>query len=217
MEFIDIPTEQTTAATDAISAGIAMIGAVYLRHIGKNSGWKTTLWVWVFGLLALAAILGSIAHGLKISEVAQTRLWYPLYLSLGLMIALFVVATAYEIWGEIIARKLLPVMLSIGVGFFSITIIWPDNFLVFIIYETLAMLFALGSYSLIAYRGYREGAGLIAAGILVTIIAAGVQASNAVSFTFIWAFDHNGIYHLIQMAGLVLLIVGLGKTLASRN
>ena len=213
MEYIDIPTEQTTAVTDAFLAVMAITCAVYLHRMGHKNSWKTTLWVWASGLLALAAIIGTIVHGFKMSKAFQTFLWYPLYLSLGLLVALFIVAVVYDIWGEAVARRVLPIMLVIGVGFFSITLVWPDNFLVFIIYEAVVLLFALGGYIWLAWRGHLEGAWFIAAGIFLTIIAAGVQATNAFSFTFIWSFDHNGVYHLIQMVGIVSLAAGLRKTL----
>jgi hypothetical protein len=216
MEFIDIPTEQTTAVTDAISACMAIAAAVFLHRIRQNKQWKTTLWIWVFGLQALAALLGSIAHGFKMSRVFQSFLWYPLYLSLGLLVALFIVAVVYDIWGTVVARRVLPMMLVIGVGFFGMTFVLPDNFIVFIVYETVVMFFALGGYTWLAYRGFLDGAYLIAIGIFVSIIAAGAQAISALSFTFIWTFDHNGIYHLIQMIGIVFLVAGLRKSLCSR-
>lgn len=215
MEFIDIPTEQTTAVTDAILAVMAIAAAVYLQRIGQKNRWKTALWVWAFGLLALAAILGAIAHGFKMSETFQTFLWHPLNLSLGLLVALFMVAVVCDIWGETIARRVLPIMAIIGVVFFGITLVGPDSFLVFIIYEAVAMLFALGGYTWLACRGHLQGAWLMAAGIFMAIIAAGVQAGNVFSFTFIWPFDHNGVYHLIQMAGIGLLVAGLRKALLS--
>ena len=102
MEFIHNPTEQTTAVTDAVAAAMAIAAAVYLHRIGQKNRWKTSLWIWFFGLLALAAILGSIAHGFKISKAFQPFLWYPLYLSLGLLVAFFIVAVVYDIWGEAI-------------------------------------------------------------------------------------------------------------------
>jgi len=215
MEFIDIPTEQITAVTDAILAVMAIAVAVYLHRIGQKNRLKTTLWVCACGLLALSAILGTIVHGFKMSKAFQTFLWHPLYLSLGLLVALFIVAVVYDIWGEAIARQVLPIMVVIGVGFFGITLVWPNGFLVFIIYEAVVMLFALGGYTWVAYRGHLEGAWLMAVGIFVTIIAAGVQASKAFSFTFIWSFDHNAFYHLIQMVAIVLLGAGLRKALLS--
>ena len=77
------------------------------------------------------------------------------------------------------------------------------------------MLVALVGYTWLACRGKLRGAWWMAAGILVTIVAAGVQASKGISFTLIWSFDHNGVYHLIQMVGMVLLAAGLGRALRS--
>lgn len=216
MGFIDIPTEQTTAVTDAILAILAIAAAVYLHRISQKSRWKTTLWVWLFVLLAIAAILGTAVHGITLSSVFKQFLWNPLYLTLGLLVGLFMVAVVYDIWGKAIARRALPVMVVVSVGFFGITLIRPDTFLVFIIYEAVAMLFALGGYMWVAYRGHLEGAWLMAVGIFVTTIAAGVQASKAVSFTFIWAFNHNGVYHLLQVVAIALLLTGLRKALLPR-
>jgi hypothetical protein len=56
---------------------------------------------------------------------------------------------------------------------------------------------------------------LMAAGVLVTIIAAAIQASGSVSLTLIWPFDHNGLYHLVHMVGALLLLAGLRAALLS--
>lgn len=211
--FTDIPTEQTTAVTDVILALMALGAAIYLHRIGQQEPWKAGVWAWAFGLLALAALLGASVHGLKMSDVTRIRLWRPLYLLLGVTIALFLVGVVYDIWGTTVARRMLPVMVVISLGFFGITLLWPDRFLVFIIYQGVAMVIALGGYGWLAVTGDLEGAWLMVAGILVTMIAAGVQASGAVSFSFIWEFDHNGAYHLIQMVGLALLVAGLRAAL----
>ncbi|MES0489381.1 MAG: hypothetical protein ABUK01_05270 [Leptospirales bacterium] len=216
MEFINSLTEQTTAVTDAILAVLSMAAALYLYRIGQQFRWKTILWIFTFGLLALAGIQGAIAHGFQMSMELNTLLWYPLYLTLGLLVALFSVAAIYDIWGKEIARKVLPIMVAIGAGFFVIILIWPDSFLIFIIYEAVAMLFALAGYIWVAFRGHLKGAWWMVAGISVNILAAGVQAGESLSFTFIWSFDHNGLYHFIQMLAIVLLVTGLKKALLSR-
>jgi hypothetical protein len=51
MEFIDIPTEQTTAATDADPAITAIVSAIYLYSLSKNNKWKAILrGLYFFGL-----------------------------------------------------------------------------------------------------------------------------------------------------------------------
>ena len=77
------------------------------------------------------------------------------------------------------------------------------------------MLFALAAYMRIALRGDLAGAWLLVAGVFTTIVAAGIQASKVVVFDFVWAFDHNGVYHLVQMVAAVLLVAGLRRSLVS--
>lgn len=214
-KFIDIPTEQTTAVTDALLALLALAGFFYLRRIGQADPWKAGLWSWTMALLAFAALVGTVAHGFKMSPETNRLFWHPLNLALGLTIALFVAGVVYDAWGLPAARRVLPVMVGIGVVFFGITVAIPGTFRIFIVYEGLGMLFALGVYAWLAATGRLPGAGLMAAGVLVTMIAAAIQASDSVSLTFIWPFDHNGLYHLIQMGGVLLLLAGLRAALLS--
>ncbi len=215
MELIDISTEQTTATTDAILAVIALIAAIYLKRIGKQKPWKITLWVWAFYLFFLAALLGAIVHGFIMSDELSALLWHSLYLALGLFVALFVVGCIYDIWGKFIAKRMLLIMLAIGVGFYVLTLIWSDSFIVFIIYEAIALFFALCGYVWLSYKRRIEGASLMVVGILITIVATGVQTNNSIFVDFVWRFDHNGVYHLIQMVGVIFIILGLRVSILS--
>jgi hypothetical protein len=165
--------------------------------------------------LAVAAALGAVAHGFKLPGWALKLLWNLLYLSLGFTVALFVVGVINDMWGQRLAYRALPVMLLGGLVFFGLTLLFPGSFLVFIMYEAVAMLFALGAYLRLALEKRLNGAGWMATGILITIIAAGVQATQSLSLSFIWPFDHNGLYHLIQMVGLGALMIGLRADLLS--
>jgi hypothetical protein len=212
MKFIDIPTEQTTAITDVILALLALGSALYLRQIGQSDPWKANLWAWAFGLLALAAGLGAIAHGFQMSETVNQWFWRPLNLVLGLVVAMFVVGVIYDLWGLPRAQQVLPILIAMAVVFFGLTLLRPGNFMVFIVYEAVAMLFALGAYGWLTTTGRLPGAGWMAAGVLVTIIAAAVQVGwngRDNPLTLLWQFDQNGLYHLIQMVGVALLLVGL--------
>ena len=215
MKFIQDPAEQTTAITDLILATAALAGVVFLRWepVYSNVLLKINIWSAAVGLIGLAAALGTAAHGLIISQSAHHRIWRLLNMSLALAVSLFVVGVIYDLWGSAACLKALPIMLLIGIGFFAATLRYPDIFFIFIIYEGLALIFALGAYIFLAVQGELNGAGFIAAGILISIIAAGIQTKQSISLTVIWQFDHNGIYHIVQIIGLPVLIYGLRRSM----
>ena len=69
----------------------------------------------------------------------------------------------------------------------------------------------LGAFVIYLYLGLTSrlrGAGIIAMAILLNLLAAAVQASN-VSFHLLFPFDHNGVFHLIQMVAIGTLAIGL--------
>lgn len=211
MRFVKDPVEKTTAATDIILALVAFGGIVFLQSLLSNSSelWKINIWSAAIGLIGLAAALGAVAHGLVLSQTFHRRIWLALNMVLSLAVSLFVVGVVYDLWGFEISLTTLPILLTTGLGFYLTTLIYPDIFFLFIVYEVVALVFALCAYIFLTIHKDQPGAWLMAAGILVSIIAAGIQANKSVVLTFIWRFDHNGIYHLVQVVGLMLLLMGL--------
>jgi len=217
IQIIDIPTEQTTAATDVVMAFVALMVTIKVYQYGKDiDRKKTMIWVWAFGLLTFASAIGAVAHGFQMSKFTNFLLWQPLNLALGIAIGLFAAGVVYDYKNYRLPKKLIPMLLVFAVVFFTVTVIIPNAFIVFIIYEAIAMIYALVAYIILASRGKVKGAGLMATGILVTIIAAVIQAVETIKVTFIWEFDHNGIFHIVQMIGLLILLKGLQTEFQSR-
>jgi hypothetical protein len=108
-------------------------------------------------------------------------------------------------------------MLLLALVFFGITRVASSAFLIFVLYEVVAMLFALGVYGLLAATARSGGMGLMAFGIALNIVAAAIQATRIVSFTLLWPFDHNGVFHLVQMVALVVLTAGIKSSLAAAS
>jgi Family of unknown function (DUF6962) len=207
MELNAIPTEQTTAATDLLLALAALAGTWYLR---RGTGWRATIWAGVFVLMAFSALLGAAAHGLALADPDTSWLWGPAYLALGAMLALFAAGTVLDRWGEKAARRTLPAVLAWVLLFCAATFVLAGDFLAFVLFEGGVMLFALCCYTLAAVR-HRPGSALTAAGILVTILAAFLQTRHGLRLTFVREFDNNGIFHLVQLPGLLLLLAGLRR------
>lgn len=212
MEFIDSPTERTTAATDVLLAVVALACAIGVHAPRPENTFKAHVWAAAFALLALAALLGAVIHGFQLDDATRKLLWQPVNLSLGLTMALFVVAAVGDFWGEATARRSLPVLLIAGLAFFAATRLIPGGFAVFLVYEALAMLFALGVW--LAVAGRLPGAWWLVAGVLLSIAAAVVQASK-VELSLWWEFDHNGIFHLVQVAAIMALGIGVRKALVT--
>ncbi len=217
IQIIDIPTEQTTAATDVVMAIIALMVTIKVYQYGKDiDRKKTMIWVWAFGLLTFASAVGSVAHGFQMSKLTNFILWQPLNLALGIAIGLFAAGVVYDYKNFSLPKTLIPILLVGAIAFFTVTVILPNAFIVFIIYEAIAMIYALVVYTMLASRGKVKGAGLMATGILVTIIAAAIQAIETIKATIIYEFDHNGIFHIVQMIGLLILLKGLQTEFQSR-
>jgi len=203
-----VPTELTTAGTDLLLALVAVGLCLWLRPLRRHDRFYLGLWQGVFALLALAALLGALTHGLQLPPWLYLLLWQPLYLAMGVVVALLLLAATAAA-----RRARLPLLLLPAV-FYLITLLFNGAFLPFVIYEGLALLFVLAVYLRLAFRRH-PGAGLLCAGVLVTLLAAGLQASP-VGFTLLWPFDHNGVFHLVQLPGLLLFAFGARRNILAR-
>ncbi len=208
-----VPTELTTAATDAVLAVLAIACVRWLGVRRSADPDKVTLWILVLALLAVASILGAVAHGLALSPGLVYLLWQPLFLCLGLVVALFVVAAVYDGFGPRAARRLLIPALVVGAAFYLVTLVFPGTFLVFVLYEAVGMLAALALYGRLAIRTGQRWAWLMVTGVALNILAAGIQATETVRVNLVVPLDHNGVFHLVQMVAIVVLVAGVGQSL----
>lgn len=211
LELIDSPTERTTAATDALLALLCAGCVLYLHRFRTQDAWKVRIWTWAFALLGVAGLLGAAVHGFVLGDSVRPLLWGPLYLCLGLAVALFGTGAIHDAAGERAARDTLPVLAAIALGFFALTRLAGGGFLLFVLYEAVVMLLALAAYAWLAATNRLPGAAWMAGGILLTLLAATLQATRVTPrLELIWIFDHNGLFHLVQMPALILLTHGLG-------
>ena len=206
MQFHSSPFERMTALTDVFLGILSAFVSIQVSHF---TGFRSDVWSWAFGLLAFSSFLAAAAHGFEMTKKTNERMWMPLNLSLGTVLGLFVIGALFDLSGEVVARSVLPFMLAAGFGFFLVTVIFPGNFMTFIAYEAVAMLFSLGGYIVLTFKGTLPGAGWMLAGVFVTILAAVVQAIGKAGKSIFWHFDNNGVFHLIQMLGIILLLAGL--------
>ena len=216
MQLNPSATELTTAATDAAVGVVSLALLLRLVAMPVNSTWKRALWCWVLGLLGLASVLGAVAHGMELPESVVAVLWWPLYLSLGLTVALFFIGGIHDWRGEAAARALLPWSVGIGAIFFAATQLLGGAFLIFVVYEAIAMVATLAMYAFLSVTGRLAGARMIAVGIGLSIVAAAVQAST-LSVRLIVPFDHNGLFHLVQLVATAAIASGVRRGLETKE
>jgi hypothetical protein len=208
MPLITSPTELTTSATDALLAIECTVIIALLLRTAPADRWRTNLWCWVFGLLAIASFLGALVHGLEMPKSIRTALWTPLYLSLGILVVLFIVGAVADWRGRVAAMRLVPWGLGMSAAFLGLTALLGGPFIVFIAYAATILLSALAIYTFLAATHRLKGAAVVALAILLNLAAAAVQASN-ISLHLLVPFDHNGVFHLVQIVSTAMLGWGL--------
>lgn len=195
-------SEPMTLATDYLLAAAAAIMAAFtLRAAGEQDSRRW--WGVAFIALALGAALGGTYHGLRIAA-----LWKPTVLVLGVasagMVAGSAVATTRGMWRL--------ALLAIAAAKLAIywAWVWRDDRFIWVVADTGSAFALVALLHLLGWR--RPGSRMIVAGVAVSIAAAAVQATGLDLHRH---FNHNDLYHLVQLGALLLYYRG-ARVLADR-
>jgi hypothetical protein len=198
--------------TDYVLGGLALWFAWKLVRQGRSSRQRPVLlWAGAFTGLAVAAFSGGTHHGLteQLSPALLVVTWKITLYAIGIVsLALSCAATITAFRGR--ARR---VLVGLALAKFIIYAAWMlqhDAFVYAILDYAPALLYVLILQAR-AWSRHEESGPWIVAGVLVSFAAAGVQRSG---FALHQYFNHNDIYHVIQMAGVYLLYRG-GRLLQS--
>jgi hypothetical protein len=202
-----IITEPMTALTDYAIALEALVFALSLYWIGRQRQHTSVqLWGVAFGMVAIAASLGGTCHGFVgfLGNTTIQILWRTMIYALSCASFFMLAATVISAIPRCLHRWVL-----LGVGVKSLIYLgWAaaqEKFGYIIADYLSAMVLVLLLQGISIYRRKTPSAGWIAAGILVSCVAVVVQASG-VSLANL--FNHNDLYHLVQMVALYLFYRG---------
>ena len=198
-------TEPVTLLTDYVLAGVtAWLG--WRLWAARETHAARRLWSVAFGALALAALAGGTHHGftLLLSGTALVALWKVAVLSVGIasFCMLYGSATATTAGG---IRGLLLVLAGAKLVLYSLWMLAHDDF-VFVIADTgsaMAGIAALHLWSLLRSRDNASQWILGAVGI--SVLAAAAQAGGYAPHPH---FNHNDLYHVIQIVAMILYYKG---------
>jgi hypothetical protein len=194
--------EPTTVITDYVLGAVSAWVAFQLL---KKNDPAQRFWALAFAALAAGAFLGGTWHGFLRSE----SLWKATVMTIGVTSFGMLVGSAFATFGgtrfgerlrnACIAAATIKLVVYLGWTLFQ------DAFIV-VVLDTLSALLAVAIMHLIKFNGP------MLAGVAVSVAAGLVQASG---FALHEHFNHNDLYHLIQIAGVVLLYQGAKRLQSS--
>ena len=199
-------TEPTTMLTDYGLGVLCLIWGWKLLHLGNHRSAAQALWARAFLATGLAALLGGTVHGLTLilPEILLMGMWRgTLYLtgfaSFFMLAAVVLVALprALSRWG-----------LALCVLKLVVYLVWMFNHpdFRFVVYDFGAALLLILGFQLVAlYQQRSVAAGWIALGILLALVGAAIQQSGLSLHTH---FNHNDLFHVVQMGAFYLLYRG---------
>lgn len=199
--------EPTTTLTDlALAALAAALGAVLLRSGAARDAEAVLLWGGAFLTTAGSALLGAVVHGFApwLGERAKGTLWRATLALIGLTNFLLVAAVATA--GLRGAGQILLLALAAAKLFlYLLRLRSRDDFGIAAVDSGLALLVVLALQLAELPGGRAAGAGWIVAGVLLSLAGAAAQRAG-------WGlhrhFNHNDLFHLVQMAAAYLLFRG---------
>jgi hypothetical protein len=198
-----------TSCTNFLLAAELFFFAGMMARTAKTR--LTPAWFWAVAMTALAvsSLLGGLDHGL-VEPAGLDRFWIqrPNWLVMGVM----TFCTLQVAGRQFLPARLWRTLLVVGVVqavVYAVAVFAIGNFLVVIANYAPVVLLLL----VLSIRGLNTGTGSwqLVAGICVLLVATLVQVSGLDLFL---PLDHDGLYHVISIAGVPLLYAG-GQRLAT--
>ncbi len=194
--------EPATMLTDYALAGVTawLSGSLARAREGQRS---RALWALAFAALALAATLGGTWHGFapSFAPIAVLLLWKATVLCVGIASFGMLAGSAISVTAGN-ARKTLVAIAAAKLAVYSGWMVGHSEY-IYVIADTGAALVLVAALHLFSARD--RASRWILAGVGVSALAAGVQASG---FALHRNFNHNDLYHVIQIAAMILLYAG---------
>ncbi len=200
-------TEPMTMATDYLLAVVAWVLAFRLMTRGRRDASRPALlWGSAFLFTGIAAFAGGTFHGftLILSSSVLGALWKVTCYSLGIgslaLLAGIADAVLSRRWFAVISAAALVKFIL-----YAIELLRSDDFRLVVMDYAISMVAVLVIAAIDWIHRKSRSSPWIVGGILVSFVAAAIQASG---LTVHQHFNHNDLYHVVQIGGLWLLYRG---------
>jgi hypothetical protein len=186
--------EPATVITDYLLGAVAAWVSITLSRSAQR---PQRVWALAFAALAVGAFLGGTWHGFLRSEL----LWKATVLSVG--VASFGMVTGSAL--AVLRGRLLPILAAVKLALYVGWMLFHSAF-IYVVIDTGSALLVVAALHLWRWNGF------MLAGVAVSVLAGAVQASG---FSLYQHFNHNDLYHVIQIAGVALLYQGAKRLQSS--
>jgi hypothetical protein len=190
-----VVAEPMTMATDYALAAVAGCCCllIFKRTPLQNS---QRHWALAFAALAVAAALGGTHHGFVIEA-----LWTPTVLAVGIASFAMLAGSAIATTSGRLRQGLIALALA-KLLVYSAWMLGHDEF-IYVVVDTGAALLAIAVLHLFFFKN-QESKWMLA-GVAVSLVAAAAQASGLDLHP---SFNHNDLYHVVQIAAMALFYCG---------
>lgn len=193
--------EPAVALTDYGIALLCAFFAVRLVRADRPAGGLRGWWALFFAAVGLAALAGGTVHGLAPGPgPAHEALWRLTLLAIGVAAFAGFGLGARKLLAPAPAHVLTAMAGALWVVYAVVVLAVSQRFFVAVVHYLPAVLFLGGAFVVEVGRS-RPGAGQGLAGLVLTLVAAGLQQARV----GLGPVDHNTLYHLVQALGLWLL------------
>ena len=199
-------TEPTTMITDYLLGSLALVLGWRLYRSGNSTGNRARqLWAGAFLGLAAASFLGGTHHGFQqmLTPFWVRFTWRLTLISIGVL-SFFLFASVTKAFFRVAPASWLLGLACLQFVLYCSWVWGHDEFLWAIADYAPSIVYVLVLQSIAWARGQPSGRWIVG-GMLVSVVAAGIQQSGLKLHEH---FNHNNVYHLVQMVGAYLLYRG---------
>jgi len=202
--------EPMTTLTDYMITVAACYFGLQLAFSRRDEQRCRYFWAVGFMFIGLGALLGGTSHGFVnyLSDAALNAVWKGTLATVGLSMAFAVAGTVISNVSLTAWRKLLHGLNVIGLLFYTAWVSRHGGYLAVIVI-TVASLGLIAMLQMkVLVRNNSSAARWIVAGVLVSFLSAAIQRSGIALHQH---FNHNDLYHVVQLLGLYLLYRGVAQ------
>lgn len=201
-------SEPMTLATDYVLGLLSLYFA--WRMAGRGVDRARCHWTGAFAACGVAALFGGTHHGFLpyLGSGAATVIWKVTLFSIGWAAFEAGMATVRTHLGASLQRPL-TMLLAVQLAVYGVGVAGTDNFLIAIIDYSVIFCFVLVVHFRAWTRNHDQAAAWIAVGVVTSFAGAAVQAAGLAPHPH---FNHNDLYHVIQMVGTWMLYRGASRT-----